>query len=247
MEMVQQEERPIVQRRKALLIIAAVTASAAVLAVVLCGVLLSKPRKEALVGTWETTLPVGEALCVLLGGEETGNGTLASILREAGADMAVTVYCRFYENDTYSVYVGHEELLSAWQQTLDAIIAYACDDGLFAVLETQGISRPEAELFLAMGNIPLDSIAESVSVKLQELLAPVYQKVTEWLTPADTQMGERAYLLEDDRLYMALETGKPIEESVYVVCGFDGETVTFQTGTFLDEYLTDLTFTRSAA
>ncbi len=234
--------RPYRAQRIALIITSVLLAAAIMLGV---WTVFSKPSQASLVGTWKMEIPVGEAIAYF--GETEEENTLANGLLELmGREATVTVYCRFYEDNTYTMYAGYEEIIAASDQAIEATITYLCDEGFYNFLESRDISAETVDFVMQLAGISMEDVEEALHTAIDRELQPLYDKMKTVLMPRDNQSGNNAYLLDDEFLYMALESGKPVEDGPYVIWRFDGKTLTMSSGTFFDTYLGKLSWEKVA-
>ncbi len=225
--------------RMALAVIAAV-------AVILTAVWLLWPplSKEAIIGTWRMQMPVGKVLGYFA--QSTEENTLAesmlSMLRE---EQAVTVYCRFFDNDTYEIYADADEVIAVADKALDTAVAYVCEEGIGKAVESGELSGVTTSLLLGVANASSEELTSLFSWVLDKVMPPLYDKLREAMAPSEVT-GRYRYVVEDERVFMSMQKDVAVENSAYVIWQYDDGTLRMVSGSFLDGYLGGLVWEKLA-
>lgn len=239
-----EEAKAVRSAKKRIRIIVALALVCCVAVAALCAAVFKAQARKELIGTWKMDIPVGELMNVVLGESEDESVLQSLLTAVAGDDVTVTLYCRFYENNTYTVYVDSEDLAASLEKMTDNAVRYICEDGIFEILEKQGVSKENTEMMLGLVGLSTDTLADVASETVSEWMQPVYEELKKTLSAPQETAGERYYELDEDRLYLALEKDKRIEDSLYIVLSFDGTNIRLITGTAIDQYVTTLEWSK---
>lgn len=223
--------------------------TAAIVAVILTVILAAvwvfrpMPSKEALVGTWRMTLPVGRVIAWLADGTE--DSAASGVLSLMDEDQTATVYCCFFEDDTYQLYADADEVIAAAQSAVQSAVTYACEEGIPALIEKGELSDPTTLLLLSAANLTSDKVATMLDGAIDKVMDPLYDTLREAMIP--TQTGNRCYQLRRDCVFTALQKETPVEDSVYLIWQYDGETLRMSAGSLFDDETEELVWTKNEA
>ncbi len=223
-----------------------VTAAIAIVAVMLTAVRLFSPSvpKEAIVGTWRMSMPVGDVLDRFV--QTTEDNTLAeSMLAMLREQETVTVYCRFFDDDTYRVYVDPEEVIAVADKALDTAVAYVCEEGIDKALGSGELPGVMTALLLGVANASSDELVAMLGGTVDKVMTPLYDRLREEMTVSE-ETGAFRWLFEDGQLCMALQKNTAVEDGAFVIWQYDDGTLRLVSGTFLDTYLEGLVWEKLA-